>query len=460
MSEESFNQIRLFNKLIAEKISRIKELYKEKNIPVDICEKILGSEQKIIAAMYLAEFPGLILDDAMIDSMGTPSIDKNLSSGLDHDSKTVVLTNMDKVIANMRKDHRYGSEPSLSHRMVKDAKTYESFMLLSGGCALDHYLTLLPHELRHLFGVSGNSDFPEQSGFAEGKTEKDTRFVMKKYGYEFYMDRNYSPEVIFINYLESVLGKETVDRLGSFKIIKYKELSEEYGKEMVQDYIRVNDTNSLKKATFLKLKKDGIVVLKENKHYITEITSKLGNIENIENYLEEELLRMVLDEDSNDLIINYAKIAINEAVGRQRAKQAVIDKYGQDRYYALGERMAAIEEKRIQFAEKVFIDSKRLTPEQIDIIRKYVAFFNSAHKAIEKGEAEDSEILKMYYDQDTYKDLEVIQESKKEIEEEPTEESLRRIRDNQKESIEVLDRIIKEREKELLIIPDSSIRRE
>lgn len=474
-SENLVNEIRRYNLDIQEKISELKKAYGDDPIESTKIEKILESQQKYIMSMYLAEFKDFTYDKSIIDKMGVPVINKFLNGGLDHKNHTVVLRDMDKDIEMIKSRKDYGSNPHFDSENVIDDGSYLNYMIVTGGKSIDHYETLLPHELRHLFGVAGNSDFETQKGFAEGKTELDTRRVMEKYGYNMYLDRNYSPEALFVEYLEDKIGKDEIDRLGSFKQLEYIRLADKYGRDAVDEYLSAIDVNSTKKDFFINMQRQD----KEVSHDISEIINPMiGKIDekiksggNIENISGDEIVNAVVNELVNKLgksdlsekkrtrineLINKlkesdlseeARVCAEKLIAIQRKKDNELRSV-EEKYPELMVDMDRIGQERDEYAEKIFSKDYLSTkmPEEeaknvAQTIEYYRKHFDNVHTSMEANSNENK-----YENINKYK--EAFEESlgKTTLDTTPDVSDLELIINYQLETMRVIEEIISERE--------------
>lgn len=251
------DDIRRNNEAIYEMINSIIKKYNG-DVPKKVMEEILTAEQRNVVASYLAMYDDMIFDKDILkeNDLGNVQISKSCASGLNHKTKAVIIGDMSAQIQDLRKKEKYGSNKDADITEVEDMPTYIKYMTEKGGTELEFYLTTLPHEARHLMGVEGNSGFPDAKGFAEGKNELDTRRAMEYFGFKYYAKRNYSKEVAFVEYLEEILGKDSVDELGSFKPLEYAKLTKDFG-EVFRDFVDLKDQNSIKKDVKLYFELNG-----------------------------------------------------------------------------------------------------------------------------------------------------------------------------------------------------------
>lgn len=240
-------------------------------VPKDVMERILTLEQRNIVSTYLAMYDNVIFDKTILqeDNLGDVQISKSCASGLNHKMNSVIIGDVSKQIKILKDSKEYGMNKNIDISAVKDMPTYIKYMIDKGGTELEFYLTTLPHEARHLMGVEGNSNFLEAKGFAEGKNELDTRRAMQYFGFEYYANRNYSMEVTFVEYLESLVGKDIVDELGSFKQFEYAKLVKEFG-DVFKDFIKLSDQNSIKKDVRLYFENQGVIDLEKSSNQYQE----------------------------------------------------------------------------------------------------------------------------------------------------------------------------------------------
>lgn len=254
---ERIDQIRKNNDAIYKTINSIIAIYNGE-VPKDVMENILTLEQRNIISTYLAMYDSVVLDKDILEgtNLGDVQISNSCASGLNHKTKAVIIGDMSAQIKGLRGSKGYGNNTNAEISAVKDMPTYIKYMLDKGGTELDFYLTTLPHEARHLMGVEGNSGFPEAKGFAEGKNELDTRRAMQYFGFKYYANRNYSMEVSFVEALETIVGKDVVDELGSYKSLEYEKLVKDFG-DVFRDFVNLNDQNSIKKDVRLYFETQG-----------------------------------------------------------------------------------------------------------------------------------------------------------------------------------------------------------
>lgn len=278
--EDKLTQIKNNNNEINNRIQNLIKKY-DRNLPDTVVQRILQLEQSNIVATYLAEYDDFIFNKDINQKLGEVQISELCDSGLNHKTNSVILRNMqnsiDEIIGNDKS--KFSENADISK--VVDLPTYISYMQEKGGTALEFYLSTLPHEIRHMLGIDGNSAFPEAKGFAEGKNELDTRRAMQKYGIKYFPNRNYSTEVKFVECLENLVGKDVIDSLGSFKPLHYLELEEKYG-DVFKQYVDLKDRNSSKKDANLYFESLGIHVSKKS----PEFKSKQSELE--QQYLDED----------------------------------------------------------------------------------------------------------------------------------------------------------------------------
>lgn len=311
--KDTLSQIRKNNETINMTIQSIIKKY-NRNVPNQIIQRILQLEQKNIVATYLAEYGEFIFNkDNILENLGEVQISKTCSSGLNHKTNAVLLSDaqelIDKVIGN--DSSKFNENAKMSD--VSDMPSYIAYMQEKGGTALEFYLSTLPHEVRHMMGVDGNSAFPTAKGFAEGKNELDTRRAMEKYGIQYFPNRNYSLEVKFVECLEALVGKDAIDELGSFKPLQYAKLAEVYG-DVFRQYVELQDRNSPKKDARLYFESIGQDVRQNSPEFEAK---KIEIAEN--NAKEDEAFREssgLTDEEFDKMKSDY--LALNAAREKKR----------------------------------------------------------------------------------------------------------------------------------------------
>lgn len=358
------------------------------DIPVEECQIILTEEQRALAEIYLMEFGSRTYEKMIAENLGIPQISDTLDSGLDHDTNTVVLKNMDGMVSEVLRKAPKKTDGITDKDAVVDNDTYIEYMINSDGVALDHYLTVFPHELRHLFGDAGTNDFTGFGMLAEGKTELDTQEICEKYDIPYYMKRNYAEEVDYVRKLQEIVGKDVVDETVSFKSREFSRIIDSLDDEKKQaafDYLQSREGNSIKKEVSLRMgnfskSKD---VLKAVSDYLEEHPDVMWD----SNMLESDPKIQEQIKGNTDLFN-----AIKKVVEQKRSKmQAAKENLGDDFERVVAE-YEKTEDKRLEFLNENIV--QRLNPEQLQEFTDRIKKFNDKYCKKEKREKLDTVLTK------------------------------------------------------------------
>lgn len=363
-----------FEERYAEILKKKKEYAKlGVDIPVEECQIILNEEQRALAEIYLKECGNRTYEKMIARNLGIPQISDTLDSGLDHDTNTVVLKNMDGMVSEVIRNATKKTNGITDKDAVIDDGTYIEYMINSDGVALDHYLTVFPHELRHLFGDAGTNDFTGFGMLAEGKTELDTQEICAKYDVPYFMKRNYAEEVDYVRKLQEIVGKDVVDEAVSFKSREFSRIIDsldEGKKQAAFDYLQSREGNSIKKEVSLRMgdfskSKDELKAISD---YLEEHPDVMWDSNMLESdpKIQEQI-------NGNTDLFN----AIKKVVEQKRSKMQIAKENLGDEFERVVTEYKGIEDKRLDFLNKNIV--QRLNPEQLQEFTDRIKKFNDKY---------------------------------------------------------------------------------